>query len=276
MDSNSEVQETNETSNISDALKGMFSFFTMLPINVGQKEMNAMNKNFFLIPIVGLFYAIIGVFIHWAAYEAGTSLMTASVLTVLLLHVINRFLHFDGLVDVGDGLTVAGEKDDHIRALKDTRIGAGGLGVGLLVTMLIIACYTHYTYADICLIFIAELLARNAQVCVAAFGTAGNGMAGDSVRNTDTGQILSSTIISLIVGIIGVFVVFEILNLYIEIGTLFLALIVATVVSILIGYLSSKVAEKNFGMVNGDVLGAVNEVSRALIALTVIVVVGLV
>ena len=37
------------------------------------------------------------------------------------------------------------------------------------------------------------------------------------------------------------------------------------VVSILWGFIISRIAEKNFGMVNGDVLGATNETSRVIV-----------
>jgi adenosylcobinamide-GDP ribazoletransferase len=43
-------------------------------------------------------------------------------------------------------------------------------------------------------------------------------------------------------------------------------------VSILIGYLMARLAKRNFGMVNGDVLGATNEIARPLVLITMIVV----
>ena len=47
------------------ALKGMFSFFTILPINIEMKEINAMNRKFWLVPIVGLFFGLLASFEMW-------------------------------------------------------------------------------------------------------------------------------------------------------------------------------------------------------------------
>ena len=48
-----------EVGGLFSAVKGMFSFFTMLPLNIGWKEMNAMNRKFWLVPIIGLFYGLL-------------------------------------------------------------------------------------------------------------------------------------------------------------------------------------------------------------------------
>ena len=47
-------------------------------------------------------------------------------------------------------------------------------------------------------------------------------------------------------------------------------MIVGFAVSVLWGSIMSRIANKNFGMVNGDVLGATNETSRAVVLLCVI------
>ena len=41
------------------ALKGMFSFYTMLPIDVEQRHMDSMNRKFWICPVVGLFYGLL-------------------------------------------------------------------------------------------------------------------------------------------------------------------------------------------------------------------------
>ena len=46
---------TDEKPSIACALKGMFSFFTMLPINIEKKHMDSMNRLFWLVPVIGLF-----------------------------------------------------------------------------------------------------------------------------------------------------------------------------------------------------------------------------
>jgi adenosylcobinamide-GDP ribazoletransferase len=43
-------------------------------------------------------------------------------------------------------------------------------------------------------------------------------------------------------------------------------------ISIVVGYLMARIARRNFGMVNGDVLGATNEIARPMILITMLVV----
>ena len=263
---------------VSSAIKGMFSFFTILPINIGEKNIESMNRKFWIVPIVGLFYAILAtvVFVLTFKYLAPA---VAAALTIAIVGITNRFLHFDGLIDFGDGLVVAGKREDHVRALKDTLVGAGGVATGIVVTLLLFAEYLSLDAVGFMFLgFSAELMARNAQVAAAAFGEPGNGMAGDSVRYTNKASLLKSSVLSIVLIAVSVFAMryiavegfgWTVSNLYIY------APIVAFVVSIVWGWLISAVAKKNFGIVNGDVLGAVNETSRVVTLFAMILFVSL-
>lgn len=258
---------------IAGALKGMFSFFTMIPINIEKKHMDDMNRCFWLVPIVGLFYGIIAVTVFGLVYKFISFWMAAAV-TIFVIGFMNRFLHLDGTIDVGDGLTVAGTREDHVRALKDTLIGAGGMVTGVLVILLTFSEYMSITIVPFLMIgFAAEVLARNAQVAAAAFGTPGNGMAGDSVRYTNKMSLLKSSILTTVI-LGGGFNLMAWIGKELLGGTIYYAYhigyVVAFFVSILWGFLMAKVAEKNFGMVNGDVLGATNETSRVVVLFVMI------
>ena len=259
---------TDERLSIPCALKGMFSFFTMLPINIERKHMDSMNRLFWLVPVIGLFYGIFAALIFVLANEYLTTPIAAA-LTLLLMGLMNRFLHLDGTIDIGDGLTVAGTREDHVRALKDTLVGAGGIATGLMVVLLTFSEYVSLGSVSFLFFGIsAEILARNAQVSAAAFGTPGNGMAGDSVRYTDKKSLLFSSILTIallaLAYLASYFIGKEVLNGVIDDAYL-IGMIIGFFVSILWGFVISRVAEKNFGMVNGDVLGATNETSRTVV-----------
>lgn len=263
---------------ITSAIKGMFSFFTMLPINIDKKNMDDMNKCFWLTPLIGAFYGIIAVVVFCLTAEY-ISTFVAAVLTIFIISVMNRFLHLDGTIDVGDGLTVAGAREDHLRALKDTLIGAGGMVTGVMVILLTVSEFIAIDYwMFLFLGFTAELLARNAQVAVAAWGTPGNGMAGDSVRYCNTMSLVKSSILSAVL-----LVLFYLLFRYLSLNVLYWpvldeylwCIIAAFITSIIWGFIMSRVAEKNFGMVNGDVLGATNETSRAVMLFVMLVVLNI-
>ncbi|KUL05626.1 MAG: Cobalamin synthase, partial [Thermoplasmatales archaeon 49_6] len=56
-----------------------------------------------------------------------------------------------------------------------------------------------------------------------------------------------------------------------EISAISLLILMLTI-SLLAGWIMALVAERNFGMVNGDVLGATNELSRPLLVLVTLAV----
>ena len=255
------------------ALKGMFSFFTMLPINIEKKHIDDMNRCFWLVPIVGLFYGMFAACVFVLTNEFVTGFIAAA-LTLLLMGVMNRFLHLDGTIDIGDGLTVAGKQEDHVRALKDTLIGAGGMATGLMVVLLTFAEYV--SLGSVSFLFFglsAEIMARNAQVSAAAFGTPGNGMAGDSVRFTNTRSLVLSSILTIallaLCYIAARLITENVLDGVIEDAYL-IGIIAGFFVSIVWGFVMSRISQKNFGMVNGDVLGATNETTRAVVLLCMI------
>ncbi|MBQ6548248.1 MAG: adenosylcobinamide-GDP ribazoletransferase [Candidatus Methanomethylophilaceae archaeon] len=259
---------TDERPSIACALKGMFSFFTMLPINIDRKHMDSMNRLFWLVPVIGLFYGILAALIFILCNEYVTGVIAAA-LTLLSMGIMNRFLHLDGTIDIGDGLTVAGTREDHLRALKDTLVGAGGIATGLMVVLLTFSEYLSLT--SVMFLFFgvsAEIMARNAQVSAAAFGTPGNGMAGDSVRYTDKKSLLLSSILTIVllalVYAASYFIAKELFDAVIR-DSYLVGMVIGFVMSVLWGFIISRIAEKNFGMVNGDVLGATNETARTVV-----------
>lgn len=262
-----------EKTSVLDALKGMMSFFTMLPIDVERRHMDSMNKCFWLIPVIGLFYGILSalVFVLTSEYVSRT---IAAAMTILLIGTVNRFLHLDGTIDVGDGLTVAGAREDHLRALKDTTVGAGGVAFGSLVVLLTFSEYLSLSSVGFLIFGIStEILARNAQVSAAAFGTPGNGMAGGSVRHTGVGSLVLSTLLTsmLLIAVLSLSTLLIDALFDVAVGKEYAAGIAGGFLAAPVwGYFVSRLAERNFGMVNGDVLGATNETGRAVVLFVMI------
>jgi adenosylcobinamide-GDP ribazoletransferase len=248
------------------ALKAMFSFFTVIRIDITQKDMDDMDRRFYLVPIVGAFYGILAVALMLALSEA-IPMLAAAVLTMFVIQVMNRFLHFDGTVDTGDGLAVAGKREDHLRALKDTRIGAGGMAFALFVTMLTVAALSGITAGYLILVpLTAEILAKNSMVSAAAFGTPGDGMAGNSVRNTTVKSLFISSLLSIAMILFFTIAVKEAGWFHFDYENIkFWAMMLSVfVVSVITGAVMSAISKKNFGIVNGDILGATNEISRMI------------
>jgi len=259
------------------AIKGALSFFTIFKLNVNESEMNAFSNNFFVAPIIGaligLIIAVVGAV--FLALDLSPLIFAAFAIGGAL--VMSKFLHFDGLVDFGDGMIVSGGKEDHIRALKDTRIGAGGLGVALVVILLSFSLLASTFMAILVALVIVttEVFVKNSMVAAAAFGTPGNGMASGQVRNTNTMTMLISTGISAVLAFALYFLMGAIVNVIdvFEFELLVAAAVIvgAAVASLFVGWLMAWRSNKTFGFVNGDVLGATNEISRVLILLIAVI-----
>ncbi|MCQ2084743.1 MAG: adenosylcobinamide-GDP ribazoletransferase [archaeon] len=283
---------------IDSAIKCMISFFTIIRLDVGQAEFDAMERNFWLVPVLGFINGLVAMLVCLILGLFGVSILVQAVAALVSMYVFSKFLHFDGLTDFGDGMIVSsGKREDHIRALKDSLIGAGGFGVALVVVLLTIACYAaigEATYTinlnssyDVHMIFgigfvafCVEILVKNAQVAAAAFGEPGNGMASRQVRQTDMDSLVRSTLVTIVALLIATLIGCGLASFadfkpdfpVIEIIVLF---IVSVLLSIGTGVAMAKIANRNFGFVNGDILGATNEISRVVILLVALMLMGL-
>ncbi len=261
------------------ALKGMISFFTLWHMDITQREMDSMETRFHLVPVVGILFgiplmlAMTGCVLLSREIFVDFSLL-AAVLCLLIVYIGSKFIHFDGLTDFGDGMIVSGQREDHIRALKDTLVGAGGIGVALTVTLTTFAIYS--TWGPLTLLMLApltEVMVKNAMVFAASFGLPGKGMAGRQVSMTTPKSAAKGIVVSLLCGALLAFLA-SLLYVWLTgavLGGMLLPvaamLVVGIVVSAVVGLIMARNANRVFGMVNGDILGATNEVCRPIVTL---------
>lgn len=277
-----ESEETSRTAGKGSALKALVSFFTLWHMDIDQDDMDDMERKFHLVPFVALFFSVFiiieMVVMQWLSknYGFGSDLF-AAVVVLATVFIGSKFIHFDGLTDFGDGMIVSGTQEDHVRALKDTLVGAGGIGVALIVILFSVSTYSMAGIAFL-LVFapICEVMVKNAMVFAAAFGTPGHGMAGRQVSMTTTNSAIYSTLISLVLGIVLAVITCAIFDQMfptrsgIDVVAVLFGVVIATAVSAVVGYLMARNANKVFGMVNGDILGATNEVSRPVVMVSML------
>lgn len=277
-----ESEETSRTAGKGSALKALVSFFTLWHMDIDQDDMDDMERKFHLVPFVALFFSVFIIIemliMQWLSknYGFGSDLF-AAVVVLATVFIGSKFIHFDGLTDFGDGMIVSGTQEDHVRALKDTLVGAGGIGVALIVILFSVSTYSMAGIAFL-LVFapICEVMVKNAMVFAAAFGTPGHGMAGRQVSMTTTNSAVYSAVISIILGIVLAVITCAIFDQMfptrsgIDVVAVLFGVVIATVVSAVVGYLMARNANKVFGMVNGDILGATNEVSRPVVMVSML------
>lgn len=281
-------------SGIIGALKCMLSFFTIIRINVDEKDMEAMDQNFWLAPVIGLVTGIVGFIACLIFALAGLSNILVPIVAIASVYIFSKFLHFDGLADFGDGMIVSsGNKEDHVRALKDSRVGAGGLGVALTVVLLTLLSYMEFDaifgmpihnwtfmIGVPMAVLSIEVLVKYSQVVAATFGNPGNGMASNQVRNTDMNSLILSSVLTLILLAITTVIGWAMIR-YSSLGAvpipgwhIGLMFVMGFVMAAVVGVLMAHISNKNFGFVNGDVLGATNEISRCAILLVTLLIEG--
>lgn len=277
-----ESEETSRTAGKGSALKALVSFFTLWHMDIDQDDMDDMERKFHLVPFVALFFSVFIIIemliMQWLSknYGFGSDLF-AAVVVLATVFIGSKFIHFDGLTDFGDGMIVSGAQEDHVRALKDTLVGAGGIGVALIVILFSVSTYSMAGIAFL-LVFapICEVMVKNAMVFAAAFGTPGHGMAGRQVSMTTTNSAVYSAVISIILGAVLAVITCAIFDQMfptrsgIDVVAVLFGVVIATAVSAVVGYLMARNANKVFGMVNGDILGATNEVSRPVVMMSML------
>lgn len=231
-----------------------------------------MDSRFHLAPLVGALIAL-AVFLEatvlalLSSHGILSSPLFAAAAILATVYFGSRFLHFDGLADFGDGSIVAGTQADHVRALKDTLIGAGGLGVALIVTLLNFSVYSAAFAFIIVLAPATEVMTKNAQVVTACYGLPSNGMAGRQVAQTDGRSMARSCAISIVLiavlAVAGTIVTNWIAgHQWMEMSDSVIVVVLGLVASVVSAYLMARRANRVFGMVNGDILGATHEIAR--------------
>lgn len=244
-------------------MKALFSMFTIIPVKATNDDILSLSKNFWVLPLIGIifgFLASISLFIFNIFF---TSYISA-VITLTLIHLLNRFMHIEGLADFGDGLMKLGDKKEKFMAMKDSRVGAGGVIFLILITLLTVAAYSSISVKLMFIPLIAEILSRSSMVACACFGKPyENGLGSIFIKFTSQKDCIKVIILSITIVTIIYFTYFIKLNLLKYIFITF----ILTILSCILGIIISYIALKSIGYVTGDVLGAANEISRAFILL---------
>ncbi|MDD1718762.1 MAG: adenosylcobinamide-GDP ribazoletransferase, partial [Methanoregulaceae archaeon] len=116
------------------SIRSLLQFCTILPLGE-HADFDQFACRSYLYPIAG--YVIGGLtalLVFWVRDPPiAAGLAIASVLILSGCH------HFDGLLDLGDGLMAHGSREKRISALTDRQIGAGGVAAGIIILLLTFA-----------------------------------------------------------------------------------------------------------------------------------------
>jgi len=230
----------------------LISFFTRLPS--GKISLKKAARYSYLLPVVGvLIGAIVGIFSFFAFKFIDRFL--ATILTLVCLYFITGLNHLDGLADFADGIYTCGNRKRKVKAMKDTQTGIAGITFVLFAILFLI--FTVFTVnGDFYKIIVAEVCAKTAMLSAMLFSKPmKTGLGKVFIENLNKAAVPFSILFSLGIS----FVLLHYLGLLAVLASIFSSLIII------------RIAHKNFGGVNGDVIGAVNELSRVVSLLILLV-----
>ena len=229
------------------ALIALLQFTTILPLGRQQDLMN-FARHSYLYPCAGY---IIGGLVALPVFFIADRAVAAAV-TVALLLLITGAHHFDGLLDLGDGLMAHGDRERRISALTDRSVGAGGIAAGITVTLLLFAGLMA-SPAVIYAIIIGEVCAKFSMAFLTGYGTPFREGIHSYLHQ------YSRPVFPFIAALLCIPLVL------LPVSPSGLA--VSAIVMVACPLILFLVSKRLFGGVNGDVVGASNEITRACVIL---------
>ena len=239
-------------------MRSILSFLTRIPIRTGDMERAARQQ--YLFPLVGAF-------IGFVVYLVGLITLSCfpfeivTILTLLALYGIIGLIHLDGLADFSDGVMAFGDRKKKVAVMKDPKVGIAGIFSVLFILLLtffslksIIETGTNkilfgftiplYPLAVACIV--SEVSAKlGMNTCIFLGRKVHDGLAAIFIERLTATKFavafLSAVVISLLITGLFFFVV---------------------LVGVFVGMVTVAIANKNFGGVTGDVIGASNELAR--------------
>ena len=234
------------------AIRGAVAFLTRLPVGGSQAGWEAFRRRPYTMVVVGyLVGALAG-----AAFFLPVQPTTVVAAYLVALYGLTGLTHADGLADLGDAMAVHGDSERRRDVLKDSATGVGGvllLGVTLLVLTLGALAFAGVdAMTAFRLAIAAEVGAKLGMVLVVCYGrSAHEGLGSQLVDRLDSTYIPAALIAA-----VPAIAVAPSETVY--------ALVGAIVAGPLVGVATLTWAHSRLGGVNGDVLGATNEIGRAV------------
>ena len=259
-------------------------FLTIIPIRVkGNIREDDIGGSSLFFPVAGAVQGAIillsamvltGIFCSRTACHA-TEIV--SVLIVLVLIILNKGLHLDGLADTFDALGVVStgnetvDREKRLSAMKDSRIGVMG-AMAIVFTILIkfillnALFLTGSSVTVYLLLFIMPVFSKWAMVPAMYHGTSAreDGIGRIFIEHASLKQVVVSTLLTMV--LIGAALCVYAITTPDPATKL---LLLGSMLIILYGFsfISVSFFKKRFGGITGDTLGAISELSEVLFLL---------
>ncbi|MCX6688040.1 MAG: adenosylcobinamide-GDP ribazoletransferase [Methanoregula sp.] len=234
------------------ALIALLQFATILPLGK-PRDLEHFAHHSYLYPLAGyVIGGLVAIMVFWI--PSRTIAAGIAVTGVLFLSGCN---HFDGLLDFGDAIMAQGDREKRIRALTDHQVGAGGVAIGIATTLLLFAGL-QASVSIAAAVLIGEVCAKFSMALLTTIGTPFQ----DGTHSYF--HSFSHPYFPLIAFVLCI----PLILLRVSLGQLATAVILMVLCPMVLLLISKRL----FGGVNGDVVGASNEITRAFIILCMAIV----
>ena len=229
---------------------GLISFSTIIPLNI-HTTIEEMASFTWFWPIIG---GLIGIFVGVIGFLSSNILHLPPLITAAIVYSFaiwfTGFHHLDGLMDMGDGLMVHGDHNKKIEVMRDMSIGTGGISLFFIIAIITFSTISAIPSSLIFLVLlISEIAAKMSLLTCATFSKSlDNGTGRFFIDSMNIPLLILSLILTSAIG----FFAINITGILGIIGGLIGGAIVAII------------ASKHFRHITGDVLGASNEIGRAV------------
>ena len=248
--------------------RDLLAFLTIIPVGKTDDFVITSAEAIFLFPIIGGFIGLLGgsyfyacnflithilEFINTSIISIPTDFLgkfVPAVMTMAFLLVITGLQHFDGLVDLGNAIGIGNMKDRRAMAHAWIVTYKGAMLAIFIEFLAILGIFFLDTSVVFAAIMASEVAAKLAMVTISWIGKPTHTGLGSIFLETAKNNrniiayVLAFLILFPFLGLMGVWII---------------------VISTLMGFVMEKVGKIVFGGVSGDMIGATNEIVRAII-----------
>ena len=234
-----------------DSIKALLQFTTILPLGK-LAPFEAFSKRTWIYPLAGYVIGGITAVLVICLSFLDIPVLAMAVLALGFVLLLSGANHLDGLFDLGDGLMAHGSTEKRITALTDRQLGTGAVTLGVFVLLLSIAFLSELSPVLMaCAILSAEVCGKGTMAFLTAIGRPFHPGLQATLHAEASPMMLVCTLLFILP--------LCALPIPIEIIAASIAMI------FLISYGMRALAYRLFGGVNGDVVGAAHEITRALV-----------
>jgi adenosylcobinamide-GDP ribazoletransferase len=245
-------------------LRAAVGFLTHIPVSIQEGDYECFLARVYLFIPVGLLIGLL-VGVAGLAFQELLPAHFAAALAIGSIYLLTGINHIDGLADTADGLVTSGPREKKIQSMKDVHAGSGGIlaiGLDLLFLYALLETFAGSGMPLLYPLLVAETCAKVTMITVIAYGTSlGPGMGAMAIAAAKKSHYRAGVSIALIAITIAALVIGVVYAGY-PAGRTLAAGIGALLSSFVVAQLLMGAADRNFGGVNGDVMGAANEIGR--------------